>query len=208
MKQISALNMFEKSLNSMFVHDYKLCTLSFMKCVTLNNWSHALYHFISGCAQVELYRELKGSDPEAAKAHKEKATDLIRKAPTFAGKKRLMAKQMPFDVYVVRKVQKWEERSKEWGVDLIDAIGVSPVEEMIYLWNGSKKMPVVELENSLTKLEWERTSHPEKYTSNLDEIALQVVAKAGVLRNLGRLEEARTILKEKVLSHDKYDIPL
>jgi Protein of unknown function (DUF3808) len=208
MKQISALNMFEKSLNSMFFHDYNLCTQSFLKCVKLNNWSHALYHFIAGCAQVELYRRLKKSDPKAAVAYKDKATELIRKAPTFAGKKRLMAKQMPFDVYVVRKVQKWEERAKEWGVDLIDTIGVSPVEEMIYLWNGSKKMPIVELESSLTKLDWNQMSQPEKHMSNLDEVALQALAKAGILRNLGRLEEARTILKEKVLRHDKYDIPL
>lgn len=204
MKQISALNMFEKSLCSLFAHDYEHSSQGFLNCVQLNNWSHALYHFIAGCAQVELYRELRESDPKAAKAHKERATELIQKAPKLAGKKRLMSKQMPFDAYVVRKVQKWEERCKEWRIDLIDAIGVSPVEEMIYLWNGLKKMPVAELEKSLKKLDWERTSQSEKHTSNLDEVALQAVAKAGILRNLGRLEEARAVLKDKILRHDKY----
>src|SRR5277367_515948 len=122
---------------------------------------------IAGCAHVELYRDLQASDPEAANMQREKATELLKKAPTLAGRKRFMAKQLPFDIYVTRKVQKWEERAKEWDVDFIDAIGVSPIEEMIYLWNGSKRMNVSELETSLEKLDWQRTSHPEKHKANL-----------------------------------------
>jgi hypothetical protein len=129
---------------------------------------------------------------------------LLKKAPTLAGKKRFMAKQLPFDVYVTRKVQKWEERAKEWDVDLIDAIGVSPIEEMIYLWNGSKRMNVSELETSLEKLDWQRTSHPDKHKANLDEVAIHSLLTATVLRNLGRFEEARKTLREGILQHDAY----
>jgi hypothetical protein len=151
-----------------------------------------------------MYRDLKTSDPKTATVHREKAVELFKKAPTLAGKKRFMAKQMPFDVYVTRKVQKWEGRAKEWDVDFIDAIGVSPVEEMIYLWNGSKRMSISELETSLANLDWQRTRHPEKHEANLDEVAIQSLLMASILRNLGRFDDARKTLQEDILKHEAY----
>lgn len=115
-----------------------------------------------------------------------------------------MAKQLPFNVYVTRKVQKWEERAKEWDVDFIDAIGVSPIEEMIYLWNGSKRMNTSELETSLEKLDWQRTAYPKKHQANLDEVAIQALLTAAILRNLGRFEEAKRMLRDNILKHDAY----
>lgn len=203
MKQISAITMFEKSMNSMYVHDYALCSESFMNCVGLNNWSHALYYFIAGAAQLELYRDLRLSNPDGAKVHKDKATDFLIKAPTHSGKKKFMAKQLPFDMFVIRKVQKWEERAKEWGVDLVDAIGVSPLEEMLYLWNGSKRMNPEELEITLANLEWNRATHPEKHTTNLDETALHALLTATILRCQEKFDEARNLLTTEILVHDK-----
>jgi hypothetical protein len=113
-----------------------------------------------------------------------------------------MSKQLPFEVYVARKVQKWEERAKEWNVDLLDAIGVSPLEEMIYLWNGSKRMSTSELETSLVNLDWQRTSYPEKHKANLDEVAIQALVMSSTLRNLGRFEDARKTLEDDILKHD------
>jgi hypothetical protein len=115
-----------------------------------------------------------------------------------------MAKQLPFNVYVTRKVQKWEERAKDWGVEFIDAIGVSPIEEMIYLWNGSKRMSISELETSLEKLDWQRTSHPEKHKANLDEVAIYSLLLSSILRNLGRFDDARKTLQDEILNHDAY----
>jgi hypothetical protein len=35
-----------------------------------------------------------------------------------------------FDIFVTRKLAKWEARAKEWNVSLVDAIGVDPVEAL------------------------------------------------------------------------------
>lgn len=202
-KQIMALNMFEKSLCSMSLHEYELCTESFVECTTLNNWSHPLYIFAAGAAQVELYRQHRISNPEVAKRHKDRATALLRKAPTLTGKRRFMAKQLPFDIYVARKVQKWEEREKQWKVDLVDAIGVSPLEEIIYLWNGYKRMRPEELQASLNILKWDNATHPEKFEADMDEIGLQSLMHGAVLRYLGKLTEARQLLTDNLVSRDK-----
>ena len=59
----------------------------------------------------------------------------MMKVPGLSGKKWIMARQLPFDVHVLRKVRKWQQRANELALDFVDAIGVSPAEEMIYLWS-------------------------------------------------------------------------
>jgi len=116
-----------------------------------------------------------------------------------------MARQMPFDTFVGRKVQKWEQRAAEHNLDLVDAAGVSPIVEMIYFWNGFKRMQPHHLEISMKKLEWskEHSKIPfEKDTE--DEQAIYAVLKAVVLRNLGQTEEARSLLKTDVVDKDRF----
>lgn len=206
LKQVEALNMFEKSLSAMYIHNYALCAESFLNCVKLNNWSHALYYYIAGVAQVESYRHCRisgGSDKESKK-HAEKATEYLHQAPKHAGKKKFMARQLPFDVFVARKIQKWDARAKEWNVPFIDAVGVSPLEEMIFFWNGYRRMDESQLQTCLENLKWSddpiRGNKTMWAKEEADEKAVLAVLRAATLRNLQRWDEAATILQENVLA--------
>lgn len=208
LKQVEALDMFEKSLDSMYMHDYTLCATSFIACVSLNNWSHTLYYYIAGAAHVELYRHYKLTSPKAASLHAKKATELLKTAPKHAGKKKFMARQLPFDIFVTRKINKWEHRAHEWNIEFIDAIGVSPIEEMIYLWNGYKRMDPSQLEASLVALSWSENpaSNPTWARDTPDERAILSILRAVVSRNLGRWDQATETLRTGVLSMEKSDL--
>ncbi|KAI0834319.1 hypothetical protein F5Y06DRAFT_157268 [Hypoxylon sp. FL0890] len=209
MRQVTALNNFEMALDSMYVHNYDDMRDYFLRAVELNDWSHTLYYYIAGCAELEIYRNAfhsKEKGESQIQLHKKKAEELFLKAPSLAGKKRFLARPMPFDQFVSRKMQKWEERSKELGIDLVDAVGVSPAQEMTFLWNGTKKMQKPELEMSEKMLQWDRLTAPEeaqkKIKAELDEQATRDVCRAAVARELGKLDEARELL-DSILAMDK-----
>ena len=208
LKQVEALEMFEMGLDAMYMHDYTLCASSFIACVSLNNWSHALYYYIAGAAHVELYRHYKNTSPRAAAIHAQKANDFLKTAPKHAGKKKFMARQLPFDYFVTRKVNKWEQRAQEWEVPLVDAVGVSPIEEMIFLWNGYKRMNDAQLQASLATLSWSEnpTLNPTWSRESHDEHAILSLLRGGTLRNLGQWDQATDALQKGVLSIDKAEL--
>lgn len=208
MRQVMALNNFELSLDTMYIGDLAGTRDNFLRCIELNDWSHALYYFVAGCAELEMYREAVSAkkDDTEIQRHKKKAEELIRKAPTVAGKKRFMSKPLPFEQFVQRKVQKWEERSKELKIDFADAPGPSPLQEMVYLWNGIKKMQPAHLERAAQMLSWERLTAPEealaKIKAEKDEESVRAVCLSAIYRTLGRPDEAK-VLCEEVLKLDK-----
>jgi hypothetical protein len=123
----------------------------------------------------------------------------------LAGKKRIVGRVLPFDVFIGRKFQKWQARAKDHDLDLADAAGVSPLSEMSYFWNGFKRMTPENLNKSLERLNWS-TSTANKVSwseESVDEKGIHALLTATVLRNLGKTEEARDILKENVLTYDK-----
>ena len=209
LKQVEALEMFERALDAMYMHDYNLSATSFLACVTLNNWSHALYYYIAGAAHLQLYRQHKTSNPKLAAAHAEKAAEHLRTAPKHAGKKKFMARQLPFDLFVTRKLNKWEARAKEWNIPFVDAVGVSPIEEMIFLWNGYKRMDEAQLTASLDALAWSDDLNSNNQTwkrEGADEHAILAVLRAATLRNLRRWDEAASLLQAGVISVDKSEL--
>lgn len=212
MRQVTALNNFEMSVNALFLMDWQTMRDGFLRCVELNDWSHSLYYYFVGSAELEMYRDavqaLGRSDVDEkekatleadARRHKKTAEEYFRKAPAAAGRKKFLARQMPFEVFALRKVAKYEARAREWGVDLADAVGVSPGQEMTYLWNGAKRMPADLMEKALSCLRWERCTATKENVEKLkvvpDEAAIKSVAEAAMLCNLGRYSEAREKVK-------------
>jgi hypothetical protein len=198
--QLEALHMFEKSLQAMYSHRYELCAKSFIECADLNKWSQALYFFIAATAHVEMYRQASAQgDLEAVDKHKKLANEYFETAPTKVGKKKMLGRQLPFEIFVQRKLAKWTERKQKYGCDFVDAVGVSPVEEMIYLWGGYKKMPRKELESSLQNLAWSE-QRTEWKDDDPDEHGILVLLRAVILRNLRQHQESMDLLKRELTS--------
>ncbi|KAL4950602.1 hypothetical protein BDW69DRAFT_54157 [Aspergillus filifer] len=204
LKQVEALKIFEKSLNALYLHRYEVCAQAFIECADLNSWSRALYYYIAATCHISLYRQLAPTDPEKAQKHADEAVKLLHKAPQFAGTKKFMARQLPFDVFVVRKIAKWEARAKEWNVPLIDAVGVDPVEEMIFLWNGHSRMTQEQLQDSLTNLSWSESEANKTWArEGAEEKGIYQLLRAAVLRSMRRHEEAKEIIQNSIFTLDR-----
>ncbi|KAK7721130.1 Mitochondrial outer membrane protein iml2 [Diaporthe eres] len=221
MRQVTALSSFELSTNALFMMDWVTMRDGFLRCIELNDWSHSLYYFFIASAELEMYRDsIQAGEATEAKKHKKAAEEYFRKCPAVAGRKKFLARQMPFEVFALRKVQKWEDRAKEYGIDLVDAVGVSPAEEMTYLWSGSKRMSGDMFDKALAYLSWDRCTaskeHVEMMKAIPDEAAIKAVAEAVILSNMGRYEDARGKVKPyldqdrtlfKGTTRDDYTLP-
>jgi tetratricopeptide (TPR) repeat protein len=208
MKQVAAVNNFELSISYMFVQNWDGMRDAFLRCLEVNDWSPALYYYMAGSASLELYRDaVHSGDEDEARRQKVKAHEFFRKAPSVVGKKKFMARQLPIDTYVHRKIQKWEERAKAAGVDLADAIGPSPALEMAYLWNGPKRMGPVELERAMANLKWERCTAKEEVLEaikkEVDEMGIWALLNGTLLKRMGKYDEARAVLQEHILKQDR-----
>lgn len=208
LKQVEALRVFERSLAYMYMHEYQLCADSFIKCVDLNNWSHGLYYYIAACCYVEQYRMHKESDPSGADKYKRRTDELLKLVTANTGKKKFMARQLPLDTYVNRKIAKWTARSKSRNCDIIDAIGVSPLVEITYFWGGFGRMSPDHLQNSLKRLAWSEDFelNPDWEKEPVDERAILNLLKATCLRNLGETKEAQSTLSDHVLCYENHQI--
>ena len=208
LKQIEALAMFETSLSLLYLHRYEECASSFIKVTTMNNWSHGMYYFIAGACYVEMYRLQKTKDPKKASEYASKAEGYLHEVPLHTGRKRFMARQLPFDVFVSRKIAKWDARSKARGCSFIDAIGISPAVEMTYFWSGFRRMRPDQIQVCLDRLSWseDRTLNPQWPNEPPDEKAVLGLLRAACQRFLPQVETAQKTLQDEVFSHDLHQL--
>jgi hypothetical protein len=207
LKQVEAFKVFETCFFHLYQHQYQECADSFIRTVEMNTWAHGMYYYIAGCCYVELYRGVeKGSD--AAKAYETEAERIFALATSNLGTKKILGRKLPIDIYMERKIAKWRQRSKNKNCSLLNAVGVSPVEETIYLWGGYKKMRPVDLETSLQRLLWseDHKKNPHAGYEPVDERALLGFLKATVLRTQGKVLEARALLEKDVMCYKQSDL--
>src|SRR5690606_15091054 len=111
--------------------------------------------------------------------------------PTFMGKKQFLGGSLPLEIFADRKIKKWTAAAKAHGAktSLIDAVGVSPVTEVIYFWNGFKRMPEDLLTTTIKTLDYERPATSPPLPA--DEIAVTQLLRAVLTRYKGDLASAR-----------------
>jgi hypothetical protein len=119
-----------------------------------------------------------------------------------------MGRQLPFDLFVTRKVAKWTAHSTLTSTPFISSIGTSPLEEMIFFWNGYKKQSPTDLSASLSNLSYsppptnpESTAQSSSPTTTPDEQAINSVLRAVIHRNLRQHTESTSLLRP-ILSLD------
>lgn len=217
MKQVTAVNHFELGINAMIMQKWALMRDTFLLCLETSDWSPGMYYYLAGCAALELYRDAYHDDTQADNAEhatevkrlKDQAEEYLRKVPHVSGKQRLMARQLPLEIFAQRKLQKWEARATLLGIDLADAVGSSPALEISYMWSGQKRMGSQELELALTHLDWNRCTAGqeviEKLKTEKDDLAVWAIGMSSILQGVGKMDDAVHLLQQNVLLHDKYD---
>ncbi|KAK9319543.1 outer membrane protein Iml2/Tetratricopeptide repeat protein 39 [Lipomyces orientalis] len=230
MRQVEALVEFEKAMCYLDLHEFESAGETFIGLMNLNSWSHALYAYVAGVCYVELYRaELRAENKDESKiaAYKKKAEDLLLTAPGLIGKRKIIGRAMPLELYLHRKVQKWKSwmppastNSSTTSVNIanasaqpsiVDYIGISPANEIIYFWNGYKRMPREALEKSFRELNYHcrNTEYFEEqakhfpHIQDVDEMGVKFLLESIVLRNMGYTEQGLKILESEVMHIDR-----
>lgn len=220
MRQLEGLMLFDKTMFIVTLHGYEQASKNFIRLIDLNSWSHMLYRYFSAMCHVEMYRQKKLSNPQQADQHKQLAAEGLEEVPSFLGKRKFMAKAMPFDLYVLRKLNQWKVNADELGCNIVDAISVSPIHEVIYFWNGFGRMLPDDLEAAMQQLSYSGepgspfaldSAEDSKLTDRCPEVKedsfTRYLLQSVVLRNQGKVQEGYDLLKTHVLSKVCYETP-
>lgn len=195
LQQIETLMLFEYALDCSFDHQYTKSAEHYIRVRDQNDWSHALYTYFAACCYIEDMRS--NGNPESLA----KANALLDAIPAmFQTKQKLFGGTkvtVPIESLIERRIHKWSKRRDSVGSQggLAEFAGSSPIMELIYVYNGYRRMDQVSLEK------WRAVSPAPDMDSD-DEMCRKLMS-AVVLRNLGNISEAGTLLEEFCLKKMK-----
>lgn len=200
MKQVKALLIFDRAMTLVHLHQFERAAEDLLSLIEINEWSHALYTYFAGCCYLENYRmcELGLMDKEKMEYYKKKATELIFDAPNLVGKKKFMAKNLPLDRFMLRKVQQFKKFQKQFKIeDPLDSIGVSPVHELTYFYNGYNRMTKENLELSHKMLT--EYHNPVIDAEIEDQELIKNLLICLTLRRLGEIQKGCEIMDAQII---------
>lgn len=191
MRQVEGLLVFDRTNMLLSLHRLEEATESFVELMSLSTWSHALYLYMAGACQLELYRE----DPEspAGLECKERVAKFLYEARRAIGKKKFLARTMPFDQFVIRKVEEIEKRAQSLHLHIADAVGTSLLFEAMYFWGGHSRMPQPLVAKSIKALDYSRTG---KFNEPEPEMFTRKLMSAIYMRYNNQVEEGSKLLDE------------
>lgn len=199
LKPIQALGKFEIGLHYLYAHQYENCAQAFMDLLELSDWSYGLYHYIAAICYVELYRLALTDGSGRAAAYRTKAEGYFDQVLPNLGRKKVLGRELPIEIFVKRKMHKYNARASAKKVSIVDAIGVSPAEDIVYFWGGYDCMPDFDLRVSIERLVWSENQNSWALESP-DEKTVLSLLKGACLRVMGFYEKARNELVSGVTS--------
>lgn len=229
MQQVEALLIFDRAMLYAFKHDYDEAARDFIYLLEINSWSKSIYLYFAGSCYLEKWRMIKlgmievEDREKSLKYYGDQAELYLKKAPTYVPGHGINAsnkkggigggnKQMPFDKFLLRKLQHIEKcQKKHPKLSFLNCFGTSPIHELIYFWNGYNRMNEPELKLTLTLLGYSGALNSDysannneqkfaKFEENEDEAMIRYFFQSITLRLLNRLSEGVSLLDSHVIS--------
>lgn len=200
MVQVKALMVFDRAITLVHLHRFERAAEDLLSLIEINEWSHAFYTYFAGCCYLESYRmcQMGLLDCDRIEFYRMRAIELIFSAPNLIGKKKFMSKNLPLDRFMLRKVEQFKNFQSQFQLnDPLDAIGVSPVHELSYFYNGYNRMTKENLELSYKLLN--EYHNPLIDARNLDQEMIKSFLTALTLRRLGKVQEGCELLDEYII---------
>lgn len=217
MRQVELLLVFDRAMILVFMHKYERLASDFIRLVEINAWSHALYFYMAGACYLESWRmcqtgllpKLTGKDdidPSKEKWYLEQLEKFLLEAPEQIGKKKFMAKMMPFERFFVRKMGEIKQVSKLNHLSTTEAIGTSLIHELSYFWNGYNRMSEEQLKLAIQLLSYSAVGddtclvddsgkpYSELPRESTEQKMIRLTLQAISMRRLGQIKEGELAL--------------
>lgn len=200
MRQVKSLMIFNRAIFLVHLHEYDRAAKDLLSLLDISSWSHALYYYFAGCCYLEIYRmnQLGVKKVEDPESYKKKAIKYIFGAPGLLLNNTSKSKPLPFDKFMLRKVNQFKALQKILKLDNpLDAIGTSPVHELAYFYNGYNRMSRKDLE--ITHKMLTEYNNPAIDKKDDDQELIKNLLVSLTLRRLGNVKEGCELLEKMVL---------